>query len=253
MQEDRPSNPTAAQRQQRRSAPPAGAGITPIMEDYLKAVYELAEERPGEAVSAAALIERLGAAPATVTETVKRLATLSLVVHVPYKGVTLTAAGEKAALEVIRHHRLLEQYLAEALGVPWDQVHAEADRLEHVLSEELEARIAAALGHPAVDPHGDPIPQADLSMAAASQARLSELAVGQAALIERAGDQEPAKLRYLAELGLVPGALVTVVELAPFAGPLRVQVGERERMVAHELARTIFIDPDRPPLDELEE
>jgi DtxR family Mn-dependent transcriptional regulator len=225
-------------------------GITPIMEDYLKAIYELADERPGEAVSAAALIERLGAAPATVTETVKRLAAVGMVIHVPYKGVTLTAAGEKAALEVVRHHRLLEQYLAEALGVPWDQVHAEADRLEHVLSEELEARIAAALGHPAVDPHGDPIPQADLSMVTASQARLSDLTAGQAAVIERAGDQEPAKLRYLAELGLVPGAWVTVTERAPFEGPLRVQVGEREQMIAHELARTIFIGSERARLGE---
>ena len=218
-----------------------GPGISPIMEDYLKAIYELAQERPGEAVPAAALVERIGAAPATVTETVKRLAALGLVNHAPYRGVTLTPAGEKAALEVIRHHRLLEQYLAEALGVPWDQVHAEADRLEHHLSEELEARIAAALGHPTVDPHGDPIPAADLTVAAASQARLSDLGVGQAAVVERAGDQEPAKLRYLAELGLVPGASVTVVERAPFGGPLRLQVGQQEQTIGYELAHRIFV------------
>jgi DtxR family Mn-dependent transcriptional regulator len=159
----------------------------------------------------------------------------------PYKGVTLSPAGEKAALEVIRHHRLLEQYLAEALGLPWDQVHAEADRLEHVLSEELEARIAAALGNPTLDPHGDPIPAADLTVAAGSQERLSDLAVGAAAVVERVGDQEPAKLRYLAELGLTPGTALEVLEKAPFEGPLRLRVGDAEQTVGHELARTIFI------------
>lgn len=232
----------------------ASPGISPVMEDYLKAIYEMDAERSGEPVPAAALIERLGAAPATVTETVKRLAALGLVTHAPYRGVTLTPAGEKAALEVIRHHRLLERYLAEALGVPWDQVHAEADRLEHHLSEELEARIAQALGHPTVDPHGDPIPDADLTVASASQERLSDLAVGRSAVVARAGDQEPAKLRYLAELGLVPGARVAIVARAPFDGPLRLHVAAGEQTVAHELARTIFVAPatgelaDRPSL-----
>ncbi len=218
-----------------------GPGISPIMEDYLKAIYELAQERPGEAVPAAALVERIRAAPATVTETVKRLAALGLVNHAPYRGVTLTPAGDKAALEVIRHHRLLEQYLAEALGVPWDEVHAEADRLEHHLSEELEARIAAALGHPTVDPHGDPIPAADLTVAAASQARLSELPTGVAAVVARVSDQEPAKLRYLAELGLVPGARVVVLEKAPFAGPLSLRVGETDHIVSYDLAHALFM------------
>jgi DtxR family Mn-dependent transcriptional regulator len=217
--------------------------ITPVLEDYLKAIYELSEGRAGEPVPAAALVERLGAAPASVTETVKRLAGMSLVVHLPYKGVTLTPAGEKAALEVIRHHRLLEQYLAEALGLPWDQVHAEADRLEHVLSEELEARIAAKLGHPTYDPHGDPIPAADLTLAASSQERLSALVVGAMAMVERVGDQEPAKLRYLASLGLVPGTPVVMLERAPFDGPLRLRVGEAERTIDHELARSIFVTP----------
>lgn len=232
----------------------AGAAISPIMEDYLKAIYELGLGQPGQALPAAALVERMSAPPATVTETVKRLAALGLVHHAPYRGVMLTPAGEKAALEVIRHHRLLERYLAEALGLPWDQVHAEADRLEHHLSEELEARIAQTLGHPTVDPHGDPIPDADLTVASASQERLSDLAVGRAAVVARAGDQEPAKLRYLAELGLVPGARVAIVARAPFDGPLRLHVAAGEQTVAHELARTIFVTPaagelaDRPSL-----
>jgi DtxR family Mn-dependent transcriptional regulator len=219
-----------------------GAGISPIMEDYLKAIYELSQAAPDQPVPAAALVERMAAPPATVTDTVKRLAAVGLVDHAPYKGATLTPAGRKAALEVIRHHRLLEQYLAEALGLPWDQVHAEADRLEHVLSEALEARIAAALGHPTRDPHGDPIPSADLTVAATARARLSDLAPGAAATVARVGDQEPAKLRYLAELGLAPGATVTVLGKAPFDGPLHLRVGEQEQTIAHDLARAIFIE-----------
>jgi DtxR family Mn-dependent transcriptional regulator len=219
-----------------------GAGISPIMEDYLKAIYELSQAAPDQPVPAAALVERMAAPPATVTETVKRLAAVGLVDHAPYKGATLTPAGQKAALEVIRHHRLLEQYLAEALGLPWDQVHAEADRLEHVLSEALEARIAAALGHPTHDPHGDPIPAADLTVAAPARARLSDLPPGAAATVARVGDQEPAKLRYLAELGLAPGAAVTVLGKAPFDGPLHLRVGAQERTIAHDLARAIFVE-----------
>lgn len=224
--------------------------ISPVMEDYLKAIYELSRAQADQPLPAAALVERMGAPPATVTDTVKRLAAVGLVNHAPYRGVTLTPAGEKAALEIIRHHRLLEQYLAEALGLPWDEVHAEADRLEHVLSEALEARIAAALGHPTLDPHGDPIPAADLTVAEASHQRLSDLPAGTAATVARVGDQEPAKLRYLAELGLVPGAAVTVLTKAPFDGPLHLRIGDGEQTIGHNLARTIFIEDaaaDRPP------
>jgi DtxR family transcriptional regulator, Mn-dependent transcriptional regulator len=221
----------------------AGPRISAVQEDYLKAIYELGEHRGDELVTAAALIERLGAPPATVTDTIKRLAGHGLVRHAPYRGVTLTPAGEKAALEVIRHHRLLEQYLAEALGLPWDEVHAEADRLEHVLSEALEERIAAALGHPTLDPHGDPIPAADLTVAEGSRARLSDLPAGATATVARVGDQEPAKLRYLAELGLAPGAAVAVLERGPFDGPLRLRVGDdAERTIGHDLARMIFVE-----------
>jgi DtxR family Mn-dependent transcriptional regulator len=220
-----------------------GPGVSAVQEDYLKAIYELGQTAPGQPVSAAALIERLGAAPATVTDTIKRLAAGGLAHHVPYHGVTLTPAGERAALKVIRQHRLLEQYLAAALGLPWDQVHIEADRLEHVLSEALEARIADALGHPTHDPHGDPIPNADLTMAPITWTRLSDLAVGEKATVGRVGDQEPAKLRYLAELGLAPGVRVTVLGKDPFDGPLRLRIGDRERLIGHTLARAIFVEP----------
>jgi DtxR family transcriptional regulator, Mn-dependent transcriptional regulator len=219
----------------------AGASLSAVMEDYLKAIYELGGVQAGEMVPAAALVERMAAPPATVTDTVKRLAALGLVLHAPYRGVTLTAAGEKAALEVIRHHRLLEQYLVEALGLSWDEVHAEADRLEHVLSEALEARIAAALGHPTSDPHGDPIPAADLTMPSPRQDRLSEQPAGASVVVARVGDQEPAKLRYLAELGLVPGAMVDVLTRLPFDGPLHLRIGAREETIGFDLAATIFI------------
>lgn len=220
----------------------AKATPTAVQEDYLKAIYELGEGQRGVPVTAAALIERLDAAPATVTETVKRLANLGLVYHAPYRGVTLTPAGEQAALEVVRHHRLLERYLAEALGVPWDEVHAEADRLEHHLSEELEARIAAALGHPTIDPHGDPIPAADLTLAMGDQVRLTRMPVGAAGIVARVGDQEPAKLRYLAGLGLTPGARVTVLDRAPFDGPLLLRIRAAEQSVGHDLAHSIFVE-----------
>jgi DtxR family Mn-dependent transcriptional regulator len=215
--------------------------VSSVQEDYLRTIYLLSQERPGQPVPAAAVIERLGAAPATVTETVKRLATLGLLVHVAYKGVTLTPLGERAALAVIRHHRLLEQYLATALGMPWDQVHAEADRLEHALSEDLAARIALALGHPTVDPHGDPIPAADLSLPPACQARLSEVPAGATVVIQRVGAQEPARLRYLAELGLMPGTTVVVTARAPFAGPLHLRVGCVDHALGHDLAEQIFV------------
>jgi DtxR family Mn-dependent transcriptional regulator len=217
-----------------------------IQEDYLKAIYELSRAAPEQPVPAAALVERMAAPPATVTDTVKRLAALGLVDHAPYRGVRLTVAGEQAALAVIRHHRLLEQYLAEALGLPWDQVHAEADRLEHVLSEALEARIAAALGHPTHDPHGDPIPAADLTLAEPARARLSDLPVGERAVVGRVGDQAPAKLRYLAELGLTPGAEVVILARAPFGGPVRLRVGAAEQVISCDLADSLFVAPSRP-------
>src|SRR5262245_22168140 len=172
----------------------------------------------------------------------KKLAALGLVEHEPYKGVRLTPAGEKAAIEIIRHHRLLEQYLSETLGLPIDELHAEADRLEHALSEELEARIDESLGYPTHDPHGDPIPDANLELPAESERALVDLAEGERAVVSRVPDVDTALLRYLTTLSLLPGADVELVASAPFGGPVTVLAGGREHAIARELAAQIGVD-----------
>jgi len=191
---------------------------SPAIEDYAKAIYAIAQRDEGPATTNA-LAERLGVTPASASGMCKRLGELGLVDHVPYKGVELTADGERVALEVIRHHRLLELYLAESLDVPWDRVHAEAEVLEHVLSEELEALIAAKLGNPTRDPHGDPIPTADLRVEERPTMSLAELEPGGRARFVRVSDSEPEMLRYLAERGIAPGARLEVVDRQPFEGP----------------------------------
>jgi DtxR family transcriptional regulator, Mn-dependent transcriptional regulator len=188
------------------------------IEDYAKAIYALCRQGDGTATTNA-LAERLGVTPASASGMCKRLGELGLVDHVPYKGVELTADGERVALEVIRHHRLLELYLAESLDVPWDRVHAEAEVLEHVLSEELEALIAAKLGNPTRDPHGDPIPTPDLRVEERPTCALTELEVGRRATFVRVSDSDPEMLRYLAERGIAPGAALEVVDRQPFDGP----------------------------------
>src|SRR5690242_8066084 len=155
----------------------------------------------------------------------KKLSALGLVEHVPYKGVRLTDAGQRVALEVLRHHRLLELYLAESLGVPWDRVHDEAEVLEHVLSEELEELIAAKLGHPTHDPHGDPIPSADLVIDEAPTERLADQQPGAEGRFVRVSDSDPEMLRYLADRGIAPGDAFEVVDRQPFDGPLFVRFG----------------------------
>jgi DtxR family Mn-dependent transcriptional regulator len=219
--------------------------ISKAMEDYLKTVYKLAQEGDGQPVGTGALAEALGVAAPSATGMLKRLAELGLVTHNPRHGVALTPAGEKVALEVVRHHRLLECYLLEALGYSWDAVHEEADRLEHLVSDELEARMDAALGYPTVDPHGDPIPSRDGVVAAPPQRRLGTLAAGEGGSIGRVSDADAAKLRYLADLGLFPGVVVTVLETLPFNGPLRVRVGgaagDKEHLLGQELAADIFL------------
>ena len=196
--------------------------VTHAMEDYLKAVYRLADS--GAAVTTQRLADELGVTPASVTNMVKRLDDLTLLTHAPYKDVSLTEAGRKIALEVIRHHRLLELYLAETLGMPWDEVHAEAERLEHHLSEQLEARMDSALGFPTRDPHGDPIPSRELTLDASSTVRLSEVEVGQRAVVVRVSDRDPAQLRYLGTLGLYPGRTISVVERHAADSVLRIAV-----------------------------
>jgi DtxR family Mn-dependent transcriptional regulator len=172
---------------------------------------------------------------------IKKLAKLNLVTYEPYQGVELTNAGKTIALEVIRHHRLIEQYLAEALGVPWDQVDVEADKWEHILSDELETRIDAFLGYPKRDPHGAPIPSLDGHIPPSSEIRLSELAPGQHGVISEVSDHDPEMLRYLGELGLFPQVEVTVVDVAPFDGPLTIQIDNQERALGREVAQYILM------------
>ncbi len=195
---------------------------TQAVQDYLKAIYKLQQRaRP---VSTVLIAERLGLSSAAVSKMLKHLAALRLVEHRRYQGVELTPPGEKIALEVIRHHRLLELYLVEALGVPWDRVDAEAEVLEHVLSEEVEERIAMLLGHPTHDPHGDPIPGHDGVLDERAGRRLAEVPTGTRARVLRVPDRDPQLLRYLGELGLVPQAEVRVVRREPLEGPLHVQL-----------------------------
>jgi DtxR family Mn-dependent transcriptional regulator len=194
--------------------------ISHAMEDYLKTIHQIAEETDGAAVQTQALADRLGVTTASVTEMVKRLDRLDLVEHAPYRGVGLTPRGTQVALEILRHHRLLELFLVEQLGMSWEDVHTEADRLEHVISETLEDRIADKLGQPDRDPHGDPIPARDGSVPSDPWMPLAGAAAGTDVEILRVSDGDPALLQYLAERGLVPGARVEVIAVDELAGVL---------------------------------
>jgi len=209
------------------------------IQDYLKEIYKL--QASGERPTTTLIAKRMGVAPSSATSMLKKLAALGLAEHAPYHGVKLSAAGTKIALEVIRHHRLLEQYLAETLGLGIDAVHAEADRLEHVLSEELEARIDEKLGYPTHDPHGDPIPDAGLHVERASLRPLDELSPGEEATVKRVPDGDAALLRYLAGLTLVPGRRVTMCRSEPFGGPVTVSVGGADHAISRELAAQIGV------------
>jgi DtxR family Mn-dependent transcriptional regulator len=213
--------------------------LSEAVQDYLKAIYKLQEQ--GGVVSTSALAEAMDVTAASATGMVKKLAGLKLVRHNPYQGVILTRAGQKMALEVIRHHRLLELYLAEALGYSWDKVHEEAERLEHVISEEFEEKIFEALGRPTRDPHGEPIPGKDGTVAAEARERLSDMEPGDAGVIRQVTDSTAEMLRYLGERGLVPDAPVKVMEKAPFDGPLTVRTGDAAHALGQELARRIWV------------
>jgi DtxR family transcriptional regulator, Mn-dependent transcriptional regulator len=220
------------------------ARITPAIEDYLKAIYQLDQEEPeAGSVTGQRIAERLGVASPSVTNMIKRLSELGLVEHERYRGVELSNTGERIALEVVRHHRLLERYLVEALGYGWDEVHDEAERLEHHISEALEARMAAALGDPTVDPHGDPIPHLDGSVAGADTRKLVDLAPGDVAVVRRVSDQDPERLRYLEQLGLRPGANVRLLEALPFDGPLRLEIAGTEQVIGRPLGAVIQVTP----------
>ena len=219
--------------------------LSPRISDCLKIIYMLQER--GEKVSTSAVSEHLGVSDATATTLFKDFAKAGWVEHVPYHGVRLTAQGERKAIEVIRHHRLLELYLARELGYSWDKVHDEADRLEHVISEEFEDKLDALLGFPTVDPHGDPIPGKDGTITLLRGQKLSQVKIGEVRRILRVDDQDAEKLCYLGELGLYPGTSVQVLASAPFGGPLHIRVGDNSSYVDHmlgaELASHIIMTP----------
>jgi DtxR family Mn-dependent transcriptional regulator len=218
--------------------------LTSAHQDYLKAIYHL--QRESADASNSALASTLGVAPASATNMVRRLADAGLVEHTRYQGVRLSAVGEQAALETIRHHRLIELFLHDILDLPWDQVHEEAERLEHAISEEVEEAIARKLGYPTLDPHGDPIPAKDGSRVEVSSTALAGQPPGTVARLQRVRAQDGDRLRYLGSLGLYPGACVTVVAHAPFDGPLTLEIDGRREVLAHDLAQLLFITLEGP-------
>lgn len=217
-----------------------GQHITPIIEDYLKAIYTL-EQREGQ-VRTVALSEVLNVKPPTVTAMLKTLANFKFIEYEPYQAIQLTEKGRLIALEIVRHHRLIELYLVEALGFSWDEVHAEAEVLEHFISEKLEARIAEYLGNPTHDPHGDPIPMLDGTLPAHSIISLAESPAENEYTITRVATQDSEKLRYLADSGLIPGVRVKILAKAPFDGPLTIKIGGQLLALDNRLARTIIIE-----------
>jgi DtxR family transcriptional regulator, Mn-dependent transcriptional regulator len=217
------------------------ATLTQSMENYLKAIFEIQEW--AERASTSSIAERMGLAAPSVTAMVKKLAELRLVTHEPYQGVRLTRTGEMAAAEVVRHHRLIEKYLAEALGVPWDRVHDEAEKLEHVISEDLEDRIDGALGYPTVDPHGAPIPARDGSFVRVSALPLSESGTGDRVVVVEVDDRDPGILRYLGERQLYPGTLVEVVRVEPYGGSTVLRIETHEFSIGPEAVALIRVAP----------
>ena len=218
---------------------PATRDLTAAVQDYAKAIYTL-ESRDG-AASTTELATLLEVRPGSVSGMLRKLSELGLVEHERYHGVRLTERGRRVALEVIRHHRLVELFLVESLGMTWDEVHAEAEVLEHALSEELEDLIAAKLGNPTVDPHGDPIPSRELELAETSGPALAELEPGETATFERISDTDPEMLRFLGERGIVPGTQLELVERQPFDGPLFVRADGETHVLGATLARAMHV------------
>ncbi len=212
---------------------------TESIEDYLKAIYDIQKEM-GK-VSTNSLSEKLNVAPASVTSMIKKLSLKKLLTHKSYQGVKLTKAGQRIALEVIRHHRLIELYLQEALGVPWDLVHDEAEKWEHVISEDLEERIDKKLGYPISDPHGSPIPKRDGTVIELDSIPLTDLKPGQTGEVAKVSDHDPKLLRYIGDMGLYPKAKVKVVSVEPFSGPLTINVEKNKYIIGSEAAQYISI------------
>lgn len=218
--------------------------LTHAIEDYLKAIY-LVQSAQGGRATTTQLAEYLNFSPASITGMIQKLAATEppLVEYQKHRGVSLTPQGEKIALEIVRHHRLLELFLHQMLGYDWDTVHAEADRLEHVISEEFEERIAQALGDPSHDPHGDPIPTRDLTLPQSPTTRLSDLRPGQRAIVHRVRDTDPELLRYLSEIGLVPQATITVLQVSPYDDNLCLQLpNETAIILGPRVTRQIFVE-----------
>jgi DtxR family transcriptional regulator, Mn-dependent transcriptional regulator len=213
--------------------------LTAPVEDYLKAIYEL--ERTGEPAETNAIARLLEIAPASVSGMVRRLAEQGLITHERYYGARLTSVGRRAALKTLRRHRVIEAYLTSALGYSWDRVHDEAERMEHAASDELVDRMAEAIGEPATDPHGAPIPSRDGTLEERKLVPLAALDAGDAARVERVSDRSGERLRYLAELGIVPGTTVQVIAREPFEGPIALRVERVNRKIGPGLAAQILV------------
>ncbi len=215
------------------------ASLTAPVEDYLKAIYDI--QQGGDAATTNALAERLALAPASVSGMIRRLASQGLLEHEPYRGARLTPAGRVAALRTLRRHRILESYLATVLGVPWDDVHAEAEQLEHAASDTLIDRMAQALGDPLFDPHGAPIPTRDGVVDETRHSTLADWPVGTRGTVMSVSDKDPVMLRYLGDLELRPGAMVHIHARAPYDGPIDVMVGTELRQIGPTAARAVRI------------
>ncbi|TVP97780.1 MAG: metal-dependent transcriptional regulator [Balneolaceae bacterium] len=212
------------------------------VEDYLKAIYKLQGEKgEGSGVSTSQLAKKMEVANASVTNMLKRLSEMGLVNYESYYGTSLTESGKKIALEMIRHHRLLELYLKEMLGYSWDEVHEEAEKLEHHISEQFEDKIAEMLNHPTVDPHGDPIPTKDGKMPSIRSIKLSKVEEGIPLIIKRVKNQSPELLRYLEKQGLIPGVKVEVISKEPFNGPIKIKVEEQTTTIGFSIADDIYV------------
>jgi DtxR family Mn-dependent transcriptional regulator len=222
------------------SDPDAGRDRSRAVEDYLKAIKHLQPE--SAQVSTSALAQQLDRSPASVTNMIKSLAERGLVEHQPYHGVRLSEAGEREALRIIRRHRVIEAYLIEKLGYSWDQVHAEAERLEHAASDDLVDRMAEALGHPELDPHGSPIPTAEGELTERRHPALSDVDEGASVVVREVSDADEGRLRYLAELGLFPGTHLDVVGQEPFEGPIRIRIAGEERSLGRSLAEIVRVE-----------
>lgn len=218
--------------------------LTRSVEDYLKVIWSLSPE--GRPASTNDIAHRLELSAASVSGMIKRLSEQGLLEHAPYKGVQLTDEGRRVALRMVRRHRIIEAYLVGFLGYSWDRVHAEAERLEHAVSDELVERMSRALGHPAADPHGDPIPTADLAIEEVTWTPLPDVAAGELVELRRVASEEPDRLRYLGSMGLQPGATIMVLARQPFRGPMTLDVDGRECLIGHELAQSIFVERSHP-------